>query len=92
MLTNTNQGAQRPQTERIHMKSFNRMNRSFLAAAVCAAITLVHTSILNADGLPVKRDLADGRVRFSERRGMGRDQQCGGFRRDYRILPQQRLG
>jgi hypothetical protein len=34
------------------MKLFNRLNRSFLATAACAALTL-HTSNLNADGLPV---------------------------------------
>jgi hypothetical protein len=35
------------------MKLFNRLSRSFLATAACAALTL-HTSNLNADGLPVK--------------------------------------
>jgi hypothetical protein len=55
MLTNTTQSAQRLQNEMISMKSFNRLNRSFLATAACTAFTLLHTSILTAaDGLPVK--------------------------------------
>jgi len=37
-----------------HMKSFNRPNRSFMATAACAALTLLHTSVLNADGPPVR--------------------------------------